>query len=123
MSIIKMNNKVRRIVGAILILIGIMMKIGVTANAVYETEEVPAALILELVEVGFKPSEDDEDIWIFDGYYSDDDMMYFAYFNVAENCGAIYGERPDGKERSIVAFRWDGIYGEFEDLGGGYIDE
>lgn len=112
----------KKIMSVILV---IMMLVGnvVTANAVYETEEVPAALILELVEVGFEPSEDDEDIWIFDGYYSDDDMMYFAYFNVAENCGAIYGEKPDGKERSIVAFRWDGIYGEFEDLGGGYIDE
>lgn len=116
-----MKNTMKKFIGIIMIL-AIMMGIGITANAVYETEEVPSALIMELVDAGFKPSEDDEDIWIFDGYYPDDEMYYFGYFNVAENYGAIYGDNHGG-ERCIIAIRWDNIYEEFEELGEGlYIE-
>lgn len=111
----------KKIMSMILVVM-VVMGIMVTANAAYETEEVPSALIMELVEVGFKPSEDDEDLWVFDGYYPDDEMYYFGYFNVAENYGAIYGDDHSGN-RCIVGIRWDGVEEEFYDLGEGWYLE
>ena len=64
----KMSNKMRRIVGMILVIVGIMMAFGSTANAVYNEEEntIDYEFVMSLAALGMKPDikvDDSGMIW------------------------------------------------------------
>ena len=64
----KMSNKMRRIVGMILVIVGIMMTFGSTANAVYNEEEntIDYEFVMSLAALGMKPDikvDDSGMIW------------------------------------------------------------
>ena len=63
-----MSNKMRRIVGMILVIVGIMMTFGSTANAVYNEEEntIDYEFVMSLAALGMKPDikvDDSGMIW------------------------------------------------------------
>ena len=87
----------------------------------YETEEVPNSLIMALLDEGFKPSEDDEDIWEYKEYQYDGDydiVYIYAYFDTYENVGQIMATGYDARGRvqavTLGTVTWNNIDEEME---------
>ena len=86
----RMSNKMRKIVGMVLVIIGVMMAMSATAYAV-EEEEVNKDIISELIDEGFIYDEYDE-VWMLINYefYGEGEYCYVhAWFDVEENIGAV----------------------------------
>lgn len=85
----------------------------------YETEEVPSSLIAELIEDGFKPSDDDPNIWEYRETETDEDGVgyLYAYYDTENNIGVVSAMRFDAHGRLIEVFSgtatWDNIEEEF----------
>ena len=114
----------KKIIGAILVVM-MLVGFGNTADAVYETEEVPVALINELLDNGFLPSEDDEDIWTCEMYNVEEDDEYdysyaYGYFDTYENVGmvSIYAYNRNGRVVGVGMYtvRWNAIDEEMETI-------
>lgn len=105
----KMSNKMRRIVGMILVIVGIMMTIGGTANAVYDKEKnvIDYEFVMCLAALGMKPDikvDDSGMIWSrectladlvktaedLDGECEfDGDGMVYMWYSMTDNIGTM----------------------------------
>ena len=122
MTMMKMNNKVKSIVGMVIILIGIMMSIGTVVYATNE-EEAKQELIAALVEEGFIYDEYSE-TWMYVEYefYGEGEYEYIhAWYDVDTNIGIAFV--VDYNKFGIVdeccsgAFQWNYSTHEIEELG------
>ncbi len=98
-----MKNIIKKVIIVMILVVMMFTMSGYTYT--YETEEPPVALIMELVDAGFKVSEDDSDVWTFDG--EEDGMMIYAVYDVYYNRGAMYATDIETGERVIMAFEWN----------------
>ena len=105
-----MKNTIKKVIIVAVLVVMMFTMSGYTYT--YETEEPPVALIMELVEAGFKMSEDDSDVWTFDG--EEDGMTIYAVYDVYYNRGALYAVEIETGARYVAAFEWDCDYESFD---------
>lgn len=89
----------------IIIAVIAMMAIALCGFRYYTEDEAPAALIKELATYGFEISEEDDDVWTYDGIM--DGCQVLAVFDTYYNMGSIYAVNLETGERALCSFTWD----------------
>ncbi len=109
-----MKSIIKKIIKMVIIIVVIaVMAMALSGYTyVYESEEVPKELIIELYEMGFERDEDDEDVWRFDGEL--DGYMVHAYYDAYYNSGVVYGYDLNSGEEIIEDLYWDMDSSEFD---------
>lgn len=117
----KMSNKTRKIVGALILIIGIMMQFGTAAYA--ENEEGPNDIIEALTADGFIYDEYEE-VWMYIEYtfYGEGEYEYIhAWFDTDENIGIAFSVSYNKfglvDECASSAIRWNSYTNEVEYVG------
>lgn len=118
----KMSKKMKKILGMILVVIGIMMLVNSTAYAVGNEEEAKD-IISVLIDEGFIYDEYEE-VWMYISYdfYGEGEYCYVhAWFDVENNIGAAasfeYNKFGLVESCECVAIRWNYSIGDVETLG------
>lgn len=108
-----MKTRMRRIVGTIFILIGVMMVIK--NEAAYAANREPMKDYERvLLSEGFVQSEDDETIWSFNGTI--DGYKTTAFYDAYYDSGAMYMVDEETGEISMYTFKWQPSELEFEGI-------
>lgn len=111
---------------AMVLVVMLIMSIGVSAFAYYETEEVPVELINRLLDEDFARDEDDSNVWYYkyNGMHTEEEHPYIAYgdFDVYLNVGhcseIVFDDDMATILRACVfTVRWNQLDEDFEIFG------
>ena len=115
-----MKNVMKKVIIVAILAMVVMMMCGF----IYETEEVPEALIEELEFEGFKQDATESNLWLYEEYIDLDEdgehTYIFAWFDTDENVGIVTAQEYDADNHVIAicnaSVSWNEETGDFDEL-------